>query len=401
MRYKSLISSNFHPSLLASAITAVVSVPMMINPVQLRAQEAIEEVVVTGSRIARRDFQANSPITTVEEGRFEESSTIAMESVLNQLPQFVPAVTQFEPVATGQLANAGSANVTPTASSVSLRGLGTNRNLVLLNGRRAMPVDASMAVDINGIPSAAIARVETITGGASSVYGADAVAGVVNFIIKDDLEGLDFDYQYGLTEEGDGNEQSLSAVFGHGFGNNGHLMLGIEHYERDRVWQKDRDFYTDGWADTGSQGGINAFYTAPYATNDVDNPFAQSTVDQIFGGSVDTSLGGLYYLNNDGTVYRTQADGNARYNGPTQTADGLSYRFVRDDTGTLSENWVDYQESAPLKRQSLFASAKVDVTENIMAFGQGTVTDSAGQYRRRVGGMVGGWGGDYLVWQRP
>lgn len=391
---RALTIRKFRPALLASAITAVIAAAGLPGTALVYAQEdALEEVTVTGSRIARRDFSANSPITTVEEGRFEESSTIAMESVLNQMPQFVPAVTQFEPVATGQLANAGSANVTPTASSVSLRGLGANRNLVLLNGRRAMPVDASMAVDINGIPGAAVGRVETITGGASSVYGADAVAGVVNFIIKDDFEGMDVDYQYGVTERGDGNEQSLSMLIGQSFGTNGNIVIGIERYERDRVWQRDRDFYTEGWADPGSQGGINVFYTAPYATNNVANPFDQNVVNSIFGGTVNTSLGGNYYLNTDGSVYRTQPDGNRRYSGPMETSDGLAYRFVRDDTGSLSENWVDYQESSPMKRQSMFASAKIDVSANIVAFAQGMFADSSSQFRRRVGGMVGGWGG--------
>ncbi|HWK53189.1 MAG TPA: TonB-dependent receptor plug domain-containing protein, partial [Hyphomicrobiales bacterium] len=346
------IKINFRPSILASTISALLV--GAFSPVKAQDGPVVEELQITGSRIVRRDATANSPIMTLEEGRFQESSTIAMESVLNQLPQFVPAVTQFEAVPTGQLSNTGSANITPTAATVSLRGLGANRNLVLVNGRRAMPVDAGMAVDINGIPSAAVARVETITGGASSVYGADAVAGVVNFILKDDFEGMDFGYQYGITEQGDGEEQSLSVVMGQTFGNNGHLMVGLERYQRGKVLQKDRDFYTQGWADTGSQGGINVFYTAPYAANAVANPFGQGVVDSIFGPGVNTGSGGNYYLNNDGTVYRTQLDGNSRYNGPTSTSDGSVYRFVRDDTGSLSENWVDYQESNPLDRQSFF-----------------------------------------------
>ncbi|MES2626174.1 MAG: TonB-dependent receptor [Pseudomonadota bacterium] len=391
---KSLIRK-FRPSLLASTIATVIAGSGYTGVIYAQEGDEVEEVVVTGSRIARRDFSANSPITTTDELRFEESSTIAMESVLNQLPQFVPAATQFEAVPTGTLAAAGSANITPTASSVSLRGLGSNRNLVLLNGRRAMPVDASMAVDINSIPAAAIARVETITGGASSVYGADAVAGVVNFIIKDDLEGMDFDYQYGMTEQGDGNEESLSVVFGQGFGNNGNIMIGIERYTRDRVWQKDRDFYTEGWADPGSQGGINAFYMAPYASNAVANPFNQAVVDSIFGpnNGINARQGGNYYLNADGTVYRGQREGNQRYNGPLLTEDGLVYRKRRADTGALIENWVDYQESSPLERESLFSSAKIDVSENIVAFAQGMLTSSESQNRRRTGGMVGGWGG--------
>jgi outer membrane receptor protein involved in Fe transport len=386
------IRIKFRPSVLASTISALLV--GALPPAKAQEGPAVEEVQITGSRIVRRDATANSPIMTLEEGRFQESSTIAMESVLNQLPQFVPAVTQFEAVPTGQLANTGSANITPTAATVSLRGLGANRNLVLVNGRRAMPVDAGMAVDINGIPSAAVARVETITGGASSVYGADAVAGVVNFILKDDFEGMDFGYQYGITEQGDGEEQSLSAVMGTTLGDTGHLMIGLERYQRGNVWQKDRDFYTEGWADTGSQGGINVFYTAPYGANDVTNPFNQGVVDSLFGpGAVNTNSGGNYYLNNDGSVYRTQAGGNFRYNGPTTTADGSVYRFIRDDTGGLAENWVDYQESNPLDRQSFFGNAEIEISDNVRAFAQGTFSDSSGSSFGRVSGLTGGWGG--------
>src|SRR6202008_478642 len=129
-----------------------------------------EEVVVTGSRIQRQAFTANSPIQTVDETLFDETSAIGVETVLNRLPQFVPAVTQFT---TGDVQQ--TATNTVGASTVSLRGLGANRNLVLINGRRAMPVDPTMVVDTNSIPSAAIQRFEIISGGPSALYCAGTV----------------------------------------------------------------------------------------------------------------------------------------------------------------------------------------------------------------------------------
>src|SRR5690606_13287996 len=117
---------------------------------------------VTGSRIRRRDFSANSPITTLDSVLLEETSSIGVEAVLNQMPQFVPAVTQFT---TTDVQN--TATNTVGASVVSLRGLGANRNLVLIDGRRGQPVNSTMVVDTNSIPSAAIERVEVISGGAS------------------------------------------------------------------------------------------------------------------------------------------------------------------------------------------------------------------------------------------
>lgn len=378
---------------LTSAISAVLTGPSVAQ-VQDQGSGELEEVTVTGSRIVRRDFSANSPIMTVDSERFEESSTIAMETVLNQMPQFVPAVTQFQTVPTGGLSNDGSPGNTPSAATVSLRGLGTNRNLVLLDGRRAMPLDASMTVDINGIPAAAISRVETITGGASSVYGADAVAGVVNFVLKDDFQGFDLDMRYGVTEEGDAEEKSVSTLFGANFGEDSNVMLGLERYERGQVLQQDRDFYTRGWADTASQGGLQVFYTAPYAGNDAENRFSQAALDSIFGaGVVSATAGGNFYLNADGTVYKNRPDGNFRYNGPTLTSDGLVYRFIRADNGVLSENWVDQQHSAPLSRNSLFGRARTEITDNLSAFGQLLLAESSSQHRERIVGMIGGWGG--------
>jgi iron complex outermembrane receptor protein len=399
MKTKYRSSGNVRMVALASAISAIVSGSGVAYAQDEESADAgeTEVVLVTGSRIVRRDFTANSPILTVDEERFELSSTIAMESVLNQLPQFVPAVTQFQPVPPGELSNTGDPSVTPTAATISLRGLGSNRNLVLLNGRRAMPVDATMAVDINNIPSAAIERVETITGGASAVYGADAVAGVTNFIIKENFEGFEVDVQYGETFEGDGEEETMSALFGTNFGNNGNIMIGMERYERGIVWQKDRDFYTRGWADPRSKGGQQVFWTAPYIGRDGFNPYSQPALDQVFGPGVVQSTGptagGNFYLNNDGTVYRTSADGNFRYNGPMTTADGLVYRKVLADNGALTENWVDFQESSPARRQSIFGRAHTEINDNISAFGQIIYAESDSKFRRRVGGMVGGWGG--------
>ncbi|MFC3096445.1 TonB-dependent receptor plug domain-containing protein, partial [Alteraurantiacibacter palmitatis] len=120
-----------------------------------------DRIVVTGSRIQRQDFEANSPIVTIDETLLERTSTAALESNLNRLPQFTPAKTptqggDIQPTATN----------TPGGATISLRGIGANRNLVLIDGRRATPGNASGVVDISTIPAAAVERVEIITGGA-------------------------------------------------------------------------------------------------------------------------------------------------------------------------------------------------------------------------------------------
>ena len=167
------------------------------------ADETLEEVQVTGSRIVRRDLQSNSPLVTIERQQLEDSTFISVEEALNDLPQFMAggvgnsagAVTGLQ-AANGLDGGRGSGDmfnmallpdnagmigiVVPGAANVNLRGLGANRSLVLVDGRRGMPTNASMTVDLNTIPSIAIGNIEVITGGASAVYGADALAGVTN-----------------------------------------------------------------------------------------------------------------------------------------------------------------------------------------------------------------------------
>ena len=202
-----LAGNRINLTVLASTISAILGAA---GTGSAQAQQPEDEVVVTGSRIVRRDLDAPTPIMTVDTTRLENSSTLSVETVLNQMPQFTPAQSQFS--AQGEI------QTSPTASlgigTVNLRGVSTNRTLVLVDGRRAQPANASLVVDLNTIPSAAIQRIETITGGASSVYGADALAGVVNFVLRDDYEGVSLDFQTNVTEAGDGQESRFSSLVG-------------------------------------------------------------------------------------------------------------------------------------------------------------------------------------------
>jgi outer membrane receptor protein involved in Fe transport len=356
-----------------------------------QAQSEVDEITVTGSRIARRDFQANSPITTVDAQRFEDSSTVAIESVINQLPQFVPAINQFD--AGGYTQGAFS---TPGAATVSLRGLGSNRNLVLLDGRRAMPVNASMAVSVNTIPGAAIARVETITGGASSVYGADAVAGVVNFITKKDYQGVTFDYQRSETMRGDAAESRISALFGANFGQTGNVMIGFERSSRDELLKADRPFYTDGWADP-TVAGTQTFWSDPGMETQVGNLPSSAVVQQIFAGATSTvPNNNIFYLNRDGTVYKTQPQGAFRYNGPTLTPAGDVWRKTQttaspSTNGQLVQN-RDYElAQIPLERYSTYAHAHLDVTDHVSAFADALFSENTTRAVGEDSPLLGGW----------
>src|SRR3990170_5455115 len=149
----------------------------------------LEEVVVTGSLISDPNHVAPSPIVIATAEDLKQTGAVTLEAALNQLPQFSPA---------GTAGNGGQG--TGGHATVNLRGLGSNRNLVLLDGRRLPLADISGNVDINLIPDSILASVQTITGGASAVYGSDAMSGVVNFVSVDHFEGLRTDLQYGNSE---------------------------------------------------------------------------------------------------------------------------------------------------------------------------------------------------------
>ena len=178
----------------AAAVTAAATGAPIAAQAQDEAEGVLEEIVVTGSRIATdANLVTSSPVTTV---RPEDSTSLGItrvEDLLNDMPQITPELTS------------GEANGATGTATLDLRGLGSQRTLVLTNGHRMGFGDPFvLAPDVNQIPANLIERVELLTGGAAAVYGADAVAGVVNFIMKDDFEGVQVDYQFsGYTHNND------------------------------------------------------------------------------------------------------------------------------------------------------------------------------------------------------
>jgi outer membrane cobalamin receptor len=390
------LSNKQQYTLLASTISAI------MGSHAAQAQDVQDEILVTGSRIVRRDLDASSPIVTVDTQRLENSSTISIESVLNQMPQFVPEGTQFD---SGQQS---SGAVTLGIASVNLRGIGPNRTLVLVDGRRAQPANASLVVDLNTIPSSAIERVETITGGASAVYGADALAGVVNFVLKKDFEGVDMDFQTGITAEGDGSESRFSTLLGVNSGNgNGNVMVGVEWYKRESVMQIDRDFFRNGWADPGNESGgfLNATgYSPGLVGAGIVTPAAalnrptQAAVDALFGmygyapGTVRNN--NEIYFHTDGTPFTLSG---INYHGPMMSyaTNGDGFEGVRrQPNGTLSQVAVTGFAATPAERRSVFGRAHVDLNDNLTAFAQATYSNISVKTR-------GGYPPAITVWQAP
>ena len=206
----------------------------------------VEEIVVSGTRIPRRDFESASPIVTVPGEAFRESASVSVETVLARLPQFVPDNGAFPSTTGGDPGGRATLN---------LRGLGAHSTLVLLDGKRLVPSFGDGAVDVNIIPASLVERVEIISGGASAVYGSDAVGGVVNFKLRDDFEGVELDGSWGRTDQDDGDEQSVGITVGSAFADGrGHAMAFVGYADRDAITLDERDFsaYVLGFAGPGN-----------------------------------------------------------------------------------------------------------------------------------------------------
>jgi len=228
--------SPLRKSALALAISsATILAGGMSGAVYAQDDEAasLDEVVVTGSRIKRPDYLGNSPITSVSAEQITLTGTVNTESLLNTLPQVIPGLDRT------------SNNPGNGTASVDLRGLGSNRTLVLVNGRRANPTGGGGVVDINTIPNSLIDSVEVVTGGASAVYGSDAISGVVNFKLKDDFEGAEISAGYETTGDGDADIFSADVTLGANFdGGRGNAVINFSHTDRQELFQGDRDFST-------------------------------------------------------------------------------------------------------------------------------------------------------------
>lgn len=194
------ISVSRRAILLSSTAAAMMSMSLSQTAIAQDDVEEVEEVVVTGSRIVRKDLVSASPVTVIGAEEVSLSGSARIEDLVQELPQAFNAQ------------NSTVANGSSGTATVDLRNLGSQRTLVLVNGRRLMPGDPqSPSADLNNIPSALVKRVEVLTGGASAVYGADAVAGVVNFVLDTDFEGIQGGVNYSTYQHNNRNE-AMQAI---------------------------------------------------------------------------------------------------------------------------------------------------------------------------------------------
>lgn len=190
------------------------------------AQSPVEEIMVTGSRITRDGMTTPTPVTAITADDLQMMAPGQIVDSLDYVPTFF--LNDSPDTAASKSQSAG-------ASNVNLRGLGANRTLVLLDGRRIVPSNRLGAVDVNLFPEAMIERVEVVTGGASAAYGTDAVAGVVNFILRDDFDGLTVHTQGGVTDRDDGEHWEASAGYGTEIGDRGRIMASVEMFQSHKI----------------------------------------------------------------------------------------------------------------------------------------------------------------------
>lgn len=236
------VSSNHFQIRTALALPIAATLGMgLVAPPAIAQDEALEEIVVTGSRLLRRELDAPSPVLVLTNESVRSAGNVTIEETLNEFPQLASDNTSS--------VNSGGGSGILTAD---LRGLDAVRTLVLVNSRRFAPSDSRGLVDLTSIPDALIERVEVLTGGASAVYGSDAVAGAINFILRDDFEGIEAGYHYGESTEGDAGADKYDLTIGGNFANGrGNAVLSASYTKRGQIFFADRDYSATSLFESG------------------------------------------------------------------------------------------------------------------------------------------------------
>jgi outer membrane receptor protein involved in Fe transport len=262
----------------------------------------LEQVVVTGSRIARAGFEAPTPVSVIGAERLEQRAATNIGDLLNELPAFRPTQTP----ASGGLGTGTGGYF--GGRVLDLRGLGPVRTLVLVDGKRFTPSTPQSTVDTNMIPSILLERAEVVTGGASAAYGSDAVAGVVNFILDERLDGIKSNIEYGESQHQDNKTKAASIAAGTGlWGGRGHIIGAVEYENNGGVGTCTvREWCAEEWLNFGNPvlgaGGLPANNILPHIRPSTISP-AGVINSSVSGGKTSSATSPLHGIsfNPDGT----------------------------------------------------------------------------------------------------
>jgi iron complex outermembrane recepter protein len=360
-RGKSVAVSSLALSLaLISAPSAMAQVATPSNA-EADAEEDSGTIVVTGSRIARSGFDTPTPVTVVGQEQIARQGASNIAQVLNEIPAFR---AQSTPTTSAIfIANLG-------ASTADLRGLGGNRTLVLIDGRRVVAsavagsgFTPANTVDLNLVPSTLLKSVEVVTGGASAAYGSDAVAGVTNLIIDNELEGIRASLQYGTTEQGDNEEYMGSLAFGSSFADGrGRVVVGAEYVNS----RGTGDCYTRAWCAESYNTVNNPFVTGSTTQRVISGqpaiiilPDARTATASLNGLVVTGPLRGTEFLPGGGTFQHNYGI----------YGSGL---FQSGGGDPVLPFYQFFPLSTPSERINTFLNAEFDAADDLTLFVQGS-----------------------------
>ncbi|AQQ66903.1 hypothetical protein Mag101_04060 [Microbulbifer agarilyticus] len=335
-------------NLLSVAVAATIMVPAL--PAFAQEEGAmVEEVVVTGSRIKRTNFDEAAQVVSMDRADIDALGNLMIADTLRNTP--LNSLGSF---------NERSGSSAQSNATVDLRGLGSQRSLVMINGRRmpGSPNLGAASINLNMIPMAAVERIDILADGASAVYGSDAVAGVVNLMMRENFEGIEFTTRRGERANDDGIEESFSFVTGVS-SDRGNITFAAEYNHRDPIFDGDRD-YTSAWIRDNGDGRLDAYldtdgYSYYGKTIEIYDPntdyYRLQAATSCAGDSTFTEMGAAAFGEPDGTL--------------------CTYPYAN-----ISAN------KAELSRINTFLSANYEISENVEFFANALFSkvDSFGRY---------------------
>ncbi|MCZ8164866.1 TonB-dependent receptor [Silanimonas sp.] len=325
--------------------------------------QTLDTIVVTGSRIRRVDAETATPVFTIDRSAIERTGAATIGDFLQDIPAISGAATN------PSVNNGGGTG----AATVSLRGIGDERTLTLLNGRRMV------YNDINSIPMAAIARVEVLKGGASAIYGTDAIGGVVNFILKRDFDGGELSVGYGQSSEGDAERTTGNVTYGWS-GERGSVLLNLNYNDQREVLAADREYSRNAltlYSGTVTVGGSSRTTTGRYsvprtnaAANGINCAGTGATVALTrIAGRPGTQWSDFRCFNNATDLFNYQAVGNLQLTPQERAGAFFSGRFNINDNVTAyaelyNQSTRAYGQIAPLPFDARPGQDEVTISPN-------------------------------------
>lgn len=339
-----------------ASVFAVLSAPVHAQTDDENDEDVLDVVTVTGTRIQNQNVIAASPVTTIGEEEISLKQTPNIERIFRDLPITIPG--------DGENVNNGTAG----QATLDLRGLGPERSLIMIEGKRLAPYDIDGIVSTDVIPVNMLERVDVVTGGASAVYGSDAMSGAVNFILRKNFEGLEVDLNYSDTSEGGDDSYNISALMGVNFDEDrGNIMIGGGRTSRGAILLADRDFGIFGVSSTTGSG----LGSAP------QRPAADCTGNTDFSTAHSTGVGSTTAI---------PATLNLRSGNSYQFRDDMS--LVQGECARFNFNPFNYYQT-PQERWQATTVANYNVTDEIEVYARASFSANTSDFQIAPSGTFG------------